>query len=119
MILDDRVYERGNRLRRSTLRHSLDRGPTNFPTVVAQRSEQMRRVVRFVVAKSLSRIQPRRLIAFGQTCCQVTLTFESLCDVFDSDDETGNRVVITQRRDRDSLLHHVEMFSWNYWSTGD
>ena len=45
MILDDRAYERGDRIRRSTLRHSFDRGATNSPALITQRTEQRRRVV--------------------------------------------------------------------------
>src|SRR5215207_10294213 len=79
----------------------------------------MRRVVRLVLAKPFSGIQPRRFITLGQTRRQFALTFESLRDVFDCDDESGNRVVITQRRNRYSLLHLIEMFGRSYRSTGD
>ena len=120
MVLDYRVYERRDRLRRSALRHSFDRGATNPPTLVTQRIEQRHRVERLIVADSLSRIQPRRLVTFSQTRRQLALMFESLCDVFDSDDESRNRlIVVTQRRDRDALLHLVEIFGRSNGSTGD
>src|ERR1044071_6757830 len=110
MILDYEADERCDRFRRRMLRHSFDRGATNSPTLVTQRIEQRRRIERRFVAESLGRTQPRRLITFSQTRRQFTLTFESLSNVLDRHDESGNRFVVTQRRDRDTLLHLVETF---------
>src|SRR6185369_6948543 len=110
MMLDYGIQERVNRLRRSTLRHSFDSRATNSPTIVTQRVEQRRRVVRLVIAKSLSRIQARRFIACCQTRREFALAFKSFSYVFNSDDESGNRIAVTQWRDRDALLHFIEMF---------
>src|SRR6185369_2090467 len=119
MILDDRAYQRGDRIRRGSLRHSFDRRATNSPTLITQRTKQRRCVVRLIISNSLSRIQPRRLIAFSQTRRKLALTLKPIGDVFDSDDESSNRIAVTQRCDRHSLLHLLEMFRRINRSTGD
>src|SRR5215212_10115149 len=119
MIFDYRTQKRRDRLRHGTLRHSFDRCTTNSPTLVTQRAEQDRRVVRLVVTKRLSRIQSCRFIGFGQTRREFALTFESFGDVLDSHDQSRDRRVVTQWRDHDALLHFVEMPGGRYRSTGN
>src|SRR3569832_2068630 len=91
-------------------RHAFDSGATNSPTVITQRVKQRRRVVSLVLTKGLSRIQTRRFICCRQMRRESALAFKSFGNVFDSDDESGNRIAITQWRDCDALLHFVEMF---------
>src|ERR1044072_3174726 len=119
MILDYRAYQRGNRLRRGTLRHSFNRCATNSPALITQRIEQRRCVERLIVTDGLSSIPPRRLITFSQTRRELALTLQSLCNILNSDDEPDNRITVTQRRDRHSLLHLLEMFRRINWGTRD
>src|SRR6185295_937688 len=119
MILDYGVYQCRDRFRRSPLRHSLDCRATNSPALVTQRTKQRCGVVRLIITNSLCCIQSRWLITFSQTRRQLAFTFKPIRDVFDSDEESGNHIVVTQRRDRHSLLHLLEMFRGINGSTRD
>src|SRR6185369_8404399 len=65
----------------------------------------------------MSRTQPRCLITFSQTRRQLALAFEPLGDVLDRHNESGNRVIITQGSNCDSLLHLVETPGGRHGST--
>ncbi len=56
-------------------------------------------------------MQPHRLITMGQVRGEFALAFKTFGNVFDCDHDSGDRPAITQRRDRDALLHFLEMRS--------